>query len=668
MDPASLPYGARLGLIVGTAGHIDHGKTSLVRALTGIDTDRLPEEKARGITLDLGFAYQQLENGGVLGFVDVPGHERLVHTMIAGASSIGMALLVVAADDGVMPQTREHLQILSLLGLSRGIVALSKIDLVDRARASEVESHVLALLDGTPLAGAACVPVSSVTGAGLSELRARLLAEAARAGGPNAAIERAFRLSVDRSFSLAGAGTVVTGSIVAGKVRRGDSQWLLPSGMRARVRAVHVANQAVEEAVAGERCALNLIGPGVRKDAISRGDWIVAPGQDSTSRRCDAVVHFPRGVRSALKSGTPILLHHGAAQVTARVVPLGRSSLPPGAGGLVHLVLDRSLPLRHGDRLVFRDSAASRTLGGGKVLDPRPPDRRRHHPERLAALQTMTATDPLEALRGFLSHPPYLARRATILEDWGLSGSGLNALVQDVLPLGDFIATRDAINRLGREVASALAEFHTREPTAPGMKPEALRFALPTRLPPDAFAAILSHLCAAGSVAVDGVLLRAPAQGGGLAEGEVRLWGRLQPVLDAEPFRPPLLRDAADRVGIDQVALRRACKAFARLGLVVELAPDRFFLMSAAVQMAEAAHVLAAEAGGDGFSAAQFRDRLGNGRQLATQVLESFDRRGITVRRGDRRSAGKAMEAEPGIAASGHPGAAEVIPKDRCSI
>ena len=242
-------------MIVGTAGHIDHGKTSLVRALTGVDTDRLPEEKARGITIDLGFAYVPLETGGVLGFVDVPGHERLVHTMIAGASSIGMALLVVAADDGVMPQTREHLQILSLLGVSRGVVALTKTDLVDGERALEVELQVATLLAGTELAGAPVFPVSATSGAGIAALRAHLLAEAANEVPPARADSHFFRLAVDRGFSLAGVGTVVTGSVLAGTMRVGGSVQILPSGLRARVRGIHAANRAVEQATEGERCA-----------------------------------------------------------------------------------------------------------------------------------------------------------------------------------------------------------------------------------------------------------------------------------------------------------------------------------------------------------------------------------------------------------------------------
>ena len=644
-------------MIVGTAGHIDHGKTSLVRALTGIDTDRLPEEKARGITLDLGFAYVPLDNGGVLGFVDVPGHERLVHTMIAGASSIGMALLVVAADDGVMPQTREHLQILSLLGISRAVVALTKVDLVDPDRAIEVELDIAALLNGTELAGAAVFPVSATTGAGIAPLRARLLTEAACQAHPNVQRPdvqrpnvqrpggRRFRLAVDRAFSLAGAGTVVTGSVVAGEVRVGQSVLILPSGLGARVRGIHVANRAVAQAETGERCALNLIGPGIRKDAIGRGDWVVAPDAGTVTRSCDVSLRLLATERSALKPGTPVLLHHGAGQASARVLLLDPAILPPGATGLAHLALDRPLPLRHGDRFVLRDIAASRTIAGGRVLDPRPPKRHRRQPGRLDLLRALSTTDTHRAVVGLLGEPPFLVRRDVLQADWGLTDSGLAAALPDTLAIASWLASTTSVSALTREVTDVLADFHARQPAEPGITMEALRLALPTRLARDGFASLAAHLVASGVLAAAAHLLRMPGHRGGLAGEDMRLWDRLRPILETDPYRPPLLREAAERTGTGEVALRRACKGFARMGLVVEVAPDRFFARSAVVAMAEAAHALAAEVGGNGFTAARFRDRLGNGRQLAIQVLDYFDRRGLTVRRGDLRRAGKSPRA-----------------------
>ncbi len=615
-------------MIVGTAGHIDHGKTSLIRALTGIDTDRLPEEKARGITLDLGFAYV---DAGRLGFVDVPGHERLVHTMIAGASSIGMALLVVAADDGVMPQTREHSQILSLLGVSRGIVALTKTDLVDTDRVFEVELEIAGLTDWEVF------PVSTVTGDGVEALRARLLSETDETGAGDDG--RAFRLAVDRSFSLAGAGTIVTGSVVSGSVRVGDSVLILPGDFRARVRGIHAANQAVERAGIGERCALNLAGPGVHKDAVGRGDWVVDPAVAFCSRRCDVTLRLLKTERGALKHWTPVLVHHGADQIAARVVLLEPQVLPPGEAGLAQLVLHRDVPLRHGDRLVLRDTGASRTIAGGTVLDPQAPERHRRRDARLAVLRSLAAGD---GVVGMLRQPPYLVRQDAVVAGFGSSPA-------DVVSLGAYVGLPDEVASLARLVTEALAEFHARRPADPGMTAEALRVALPVRLPREACAALLAFVVGSGAVAAEAHLLRLAGHRGGLAGEEARVWEVLRPILETEQFRPPLLREAASALGIGDVTLRRACKGFARLGLVVEVAPDRFFMRDAVVCLAEAAHALAAETGGIGFSAGQFRDRVGCGRQLGIQVLEYFDRRGITVRRGDLRQAGKAVRAVFGM-------------------
>ncbi|MBX9700540.1 MAG: selenocysteine-specific translation elongation factor [Acetobacteraceae bacterium] len=642
-------------MIVGTAGHIDHGKTSLVRALTGIDTDRLPEEKARGITLDLGFAYVPLPGGGVLGFVDVPGHERLVHTMIAGASSIGMALLVVAADDGVMPQTREHLQILSLLGLHRGVVALTKTDLVDTDRAIEVQLDVEALLEGTPLAGAEVFPVSCTTGAGIAALRARLEAEATRAAARADVAHDSFRLAVDRSFSLAGAGTIVTGSVLAGAVRTGDAVLLLAGGqggdLRARVRGIHSANRAVDCAVAGDRCALNLAGSGIGKEAVGRGDWVVDPAGAATTRRTDARLTLLGTERGPLRHWTPVLLHHGAGQVAARVVLLAPEMLRPGETGLAQLVLDRALPLRHGDRIVLRDTTASRTIAGGRVLDPRAPERHRRRPSRLAALRALSAEDRAAALRGVLAEPPFLLPRAALLADWGLAEAGLRALAPEALALGDHLGLPAAVQVLSGEASAALAAFHAREPAAPGMSGQALRLALPTRLARPSFAALLAHLLASGAVAASAHLLRDPAHRGGMAGEEARLWDAIRPLLARTPHQPPLMRELAIATGTPEVALRRACKGFARAGLVLEVAPDRYLLREAVLDLAGIAHALGAE-NPEGFTAAQFRDCTGSGRQFAIQVLDYLDRRGVTVRRGDLRRVGRDPALVFGEAAS----------------
>lgn len=308
-------------MIIGTAGHIDHGKTALVRALTGVDTDRLKEEKARGITIDLGFAYLPTRTGGVLGFVDVPGHEKFVHNMLAGASGIDFMLLVVAADDGPMPQTIEHLAIIDLLGVERGIVALTKADLADRARRDDVEAAIRQLLAPTRLAEADIVPVSVVTGEGIDGLRERLFAAAD--AFKRAADDRRFRLAIDRSFTPAGAGTVVTGTVLSGSVSLGDRVLLSPSGLAARVRAIHAQNRPTERGSCGERCALNLVGDGIRKDAIHRGDVALDPDMHTPTERIDATLRMLSSEAKPIGQWMPVRLHHAAAEVGARIVLLG---------------------------------------------------------------------------------------------------------------------------------------------------------------------------------------------------------------------------------------------------------------------------------------------------------------------------------------------------------
>ncbi len=327
-------------MIVGTAGHIDHGKTSLVRALTGVDADRLKEEKARGITIDLGFAYLPTD-AGVIGFVDVPGHERLVHNMLAGASGVDFALLVVAADDGVMPQTREHLAILDLLGLTRGLVALTKVDMVEPDRIAAARAGIANALLGTGLEGADILPVSSATGEGVDGLRARL--EAAAHETVRKPADAPFRLAVDRSFTLAGAGTVVTGTVLAGRVRPGDQLRASPTGLAVRVRGLHAQNREATEGGPGDRVALNLAGDGVTRDAIARGDMIVAPRLHAPTARIDAELRVLAGETRPLTQWHPVHLHHGSAEVTARVVLLGDGPLAPGERGFVQLVLDRPI-------------------------------------------------------------------------------------------------------------------------------------------------------------------------------------------------------------------------------------------------------------------------------------------------------------------------------------
>jgi selenocysteine-specific elongation factor len=370
-------------VLVGTAGHIDHGKTTLVKALTGVDADRLPEEKARGITLDLGYAYAPLADGGVLGYVDVPGHEKLIHNMLAGATGIDFALLVVGADDGPMPQTREHLDLLDLLGLARGAVALTKIDTVSPERVETARAEIDTLLAGTGLAGSPVFPVSGRTGAGVAVLRAHL--EAAAAALPPRPTGGRFRLAIDRCFSISGVGTVVTGTVHAGSVAVGDTLVVAPPGLRARVRGLHVQDRPAERGAAGERCALALKGDFEKKD-VARGMWVVDPVLAISLSRFQGELRVPTS-QAPLTHMQAVHVHLGTEDIPGRVALLDCQEVPPGGTGLAEILLERDTLALRGDRFILRDAGAQRTVAGGRVLDIFPRHvRHKRAPQRLALL------------------------------------------------------------------------------------------------------------------------------------------------------------------------------------------------------------------------------------------------------------------------------------------
>src|SRR3990172_7728558 len=337
-------------MIVATAGHIDHGKTLLVKTLTGVDTDRLPEEKARGISIDLGFAYWPLADGGLIGFVDVPGHERFIHNMLAGVCGIDFALLAVAADDGVMPQTVEHLQILSLLGIDRGVAVITKIDRVDSARIDEVRAQLQALLAGSALAAIALLPVSAITGAGIDALREALLA-AAKAHSERYREGQHFRLAIDRAFAVAGSGTVVTGTVFNGEVRPGDRLMVSPKGVPARVRGIQIRGKTVERAQAGERCAINL--SGIDAEALGRGDWLLHESIHAPSRRLDVRFTLLPAEKAPLRHWAPVHLHLATADVMARVAIRRGGAIVPGTAVLAQLVTEQPIAALNRHRLIL---------------------------------------------------------------------------------------------------------------------------------------------------------------------------------------------------------------------------------------------------------------------------------------------------------------------------
>ena len=621
-------------MIVGTAGHIDHGKTSLVKALTGVDADRLPEEKARGITLDLGYAYTALPGGDVLGFVDVPGHERLVHNMLAGATGIDCVLLVVAADDGPMPQTREHLQILDLLGLSTGAVALTKVDAVSAQRAAQAEEEVAAMLSTTALAAAPVFRVSSVTGEGVDALRRYL--EAASARLPARAHEGHFRLAIDRCFTLAGTGTVVTGTVFSGRTAVGDTLLLSPPGIEVRVRSIHAHNRPAQEGVAGQRCALNLVGEDFDKSKVQRGFWILAAPVHAPTQRFDVQLRLLASEARPLAHWTPVHVHVAAAGVMGRVALLESAQLEPGRTALAQVVLDRPTGVLHGDRFVLRDQSAARTVGGGNVLDPFAPTRGRRTPARLALLRSWENATADEGVRAALGHSPFGVDVARFSQSWNLPGPQMHALVHSadarvVGPQDALLAISSAAwSTLGERTLVALAAEHARAPDMIGVGREHLRRLAAPALHQGVFDRVVEELRGQGRIAQSGPWLHAPDHHVKLTLNEDKLWTKVRPLLEQAPFQPPRVRDLAHALLIEEDAMRQLLKRVARTGEVYPVAHDHYFARGAVTALAEIMRDLSSRRGA--VSAAELRDRIGTGRKLAIHILEFFDRVGFTRR------------------------------------
>jgi selenocysteine-specific elongation factor len=629
-------------VIIGLAGHIDHGKTALVRALTGVDGDRLKEEKARGITIDLGFAFMATAAGPPLGFIDVPGHERFVHTMLAGAAGIDYAILTIAADDGVKPQTLEHLAILDLLGLDRGVVVLTKADLASHERLAEVAREARAMIGGTTLANARLLSVSAATGQGVEALRAHL--EAASSVASARSQGTGFRLAVDRVFTLSGVGVVATGTVYSGSARVGDRVQISPSGLMARIRFLHAQNRAAEAARAGDRCALNLAGPGVEKDAIRRGDIVLDPGLHAPTDRIDALLRLLPSEKKPIGQWFPVHLHHGASEVGARIVPLKDGLLAPGDEAEVQLVLDRPIAAAAMDRYVVRDASAQRTLGGGVLLDLRAPARKRRTPERQAQRAALAIPDPLASFAALLAAPPFAADLAIFARDRALSAARTDELASAldlvVLEAADsrMALAREQWSLFASAAVARVAAYHSENPDLQGMGREELRLMLQPRLPKRAFDAALQKLARENELAFDGAFVRLPSHEIRLTPEDMAAWGIVAPLLGGhDRFRPPRVRDVAAATGRPEADIRRILKRAGRMGWADEVAHDHFFLRSTVREMVGIAADLAAGGKHAGFSAAEFRDRMANGRKVAIQILDFFDRRGVTLRRGDQR-------------------------------
>ena len=628
-------------LVIGTAGHIDHGKTALVRALTGQETDRLKEEQERGISIDLGFAYFDDPDGVRAGVVDVPGHERFIRNMLAGAHGVDLVLFTVAADDGVMPQTEEHLDILHLLGVRRGIFVVTKTDLVDAARVAAVREEIELLALDTSLEGAPVVPVSTLTGAGLDVLRAEILAQLAR---PRETPPRGpFRLPVDRAFAIRGHGLVVTGTAVAGAVATGDTVRVLPGHETARVRHLQVHGADVARATHGQRVAINL--GGVDRAAVGRGSVVCDPVLDRVTDRLDAWIEVRPGARQPVRHQARVRVHLGTAEALGRVVLLdGSRELAPRARGWVQLVLGEAVVALRGDRVVLRDETARWTLGGGDVVNPFAIRHRRPDPEAVAKLDLLRGDDVRAAAQALLEvMPEFVATRESIALGLTRSVGEVTAVlagVPDVIPIPDArdpaaYTTAAKWERLRAAAVEAVRAFHAAQPLAPGLEMESLRTGLPWTIAARDFRWVVERLVVDGWLAREDSAVRLPAHRVALGADGRALGGEIERLIAAGGFTPPDLRQL-------EVALRRERRHLVSVlgvleqeGKVVRIAPDLYYARAAA-DGARALLEAHCRTHGD-ITAAVFRDLTGSSRKFAIGFLDWCDRTGVTLRVGDAR-------------------------------
>jgi selenocysteine-specific elongation factor len=627
-------------MIIATAGHVDHGKTSLVHALTGVDTDRLPEEKARGLTIDLGFAYMPLPEVRLLGFVDVPGHQRFIRNMLAGVGNVDHALVVVAADDGVMPQTIEHVEILDLLGVAHATVAVTKIDKAEAGRGDEVEAQIRALLGNTSITVDHVFHTSIRTHERVAALRAHVAA-LARA---HAAVAPAgfFRLAVDRAFTLRGVGVVVTGSVHAGMVRTGDTVTVAPAGHAARVRALRIHDGDVASVRAGDRCAIQL--SGIALDDLRRGVWITA-GPNQVTQRIDVELRLLARERP-LRHWAPAHLHIGAEDLTCRIALVSARAAQPGETVMAALHLDRPIAAWAMQRFILRDVSAQRTLGGGRILDPLPPVRQ-NAAVRLARLDALKTPDAARAFANMLA----MSVRGFDLDIFARSRNLTPPECEKLVTLHQARIFADGHARTDSKIAlhadhwkalldqtaDVLRDHHRSHPERLGLHETdihaALRPPVSRTLLPHAVAA----LCEAGALARRGAILHLAGHTAQPTPAEADLWRHVEPALAADGLRPPRVRELVERVGIALTPLETFLTRAEQLGWVHRVADNRYLLPAILDELERIATRLAAECPDGAFTAADFNRNSSIGRNLTIQVLEYFDRIGMTQRRGDRR-------------------------------
>lgn len=628
-------------IILGTAGHIDHGKTSLIKKLTGINTDRLKEEQLRGITIELGFASMDLPGGQHIGIVDVPGHEKFVKTMVAGATGIDMVAMVIAADEGIMPQTREHMEICSLLDIKHGLVVLTKIDMVDEEWLELVAEDVKTFTSGTFLEDCFILPVSSITGQGMPELVQAL--ETLSASIPERSATNLFRLPVDRVFTMKGFGTVITGTLISGSIRVGDTVMIYPSGISSKVRGIQVHNYSVEQAVSGMRTAINF--QGLEKASINRGDVLSSPNVLRTSYMVDVLFNYLKSNKKPIKNRTRIRFHTGTSEVLGNLIILDGEEISPGSVTAVQLRLDAPVALVKDDRFVIRSYSPVRTIGGGSILNPVPQKHKRFKAGLAERILKLSELSPEDVIRFQAEDAGYGGinfsdlRIMTNVTDKKLDGCLQRLLSDRIILIIDreqrvFIHST-CFDQLISEANDFLVSFHNTNPLKPGMPREELKSRLPPQVSSKLFTLLIQQMVKSGQINVEENMVRLSTHSVSLGQDQTDVRKKILETYQASGLTPPAFKEFCKTERIDPSKSKEVLHVLVDEGLIVKIKEDLYFHQEA-ITMIRKKLVDFLSINGE-ITTPQFKDMTGASRKFVIPIIEYFDARNVTIRVGDIR-------------------------------
>jgi selenocysteine-specific elongation factor len=628
-------------IILGTAGHIDHGKTSLIKATTGINTDRLKEEQLRGITIELGFASLDLPSGRHLGIVDVPGHEKFVKNMVAGATGIDMVVMVIAADEGVMPQTREHMEICTLLGIEHGLVALTKIDMIDEEWLELVQEDILDFINGTFLEGQDIVPVSSTSGEGIEAFVAALDDLSGRV--PERSSTNLFRLPVDRVFTMKGFGTVITGSLMSGQVKVGDNVMIYPSGIPSKVRGIQVHGAAVESAHSGMRTAINF--QGLEKASIQRGQVLSRPEALMPSYMIDLSLHYLGSNRKKIKNRSRVRFHTGTSEILGNLIFLDQEDLQPGEDTVLQIRLDAPVTVVRDDRFVLRSYSPIRTIGGGRVLNPVPIKHKRFRPEVVAGLRGLMTDEP-ETVIGY--HVKTVGVMgvgfSALMIMTNLSEKPLEKYLQTMLSRKDILQIdkeqrlfvhKDAFEDLRSQIAAYLSTYHKENPLKEGMPKEELKSKLPATAGIKVFTMALKQMTADKIISQEGEVVKLATHKVSLGKDQAGVKKKIADIYLENGLQPPYFKEIVKTLNLDTSNAKDVLLLLVAEGVLIKAKEDLYFHTESMTMLKEKLISHLRQHGE--IATPQFKEMTGASRKYVIPLLEYFDANHVTIRVGDSR-------------------------------